>query len=251
VTALATPRSAPSLLEHPEAVGPLGRLGRWTAEHVRVVVIAWAVVAVALGIFAPKVESALSGAGWQANGSESVQVRQLVQTNFGGLSSSALMVVVHSPRLEAGDPAFQQTVSRVEQLLKGDRHIASVQAPRSGSSISADRHTVLVIAGANGDPTAMVAVADRLKSRLKAAGATDVSVSLTGASGMWSDFNAANRSAMMRSELFSWAPDTRVRDLDLGDEFRAHVRARTWHRLRTLRRAPVPWRPLRLEARRA
>ena len=29
-------------------------------------------------------------------------------------------------------------------------------------------------------------------------------VNLTGASGMWSDFNAANRSAMMKSELFSW-----------------------------------------------
>ena len=29
-------------------------------------------------------------------------------------------------------------------------------------------------------------------------------VSLTGASGMWSDFNEANRSAMMKSELFSW-----------------------------------------------
>ena len=31
-----------------------------------------------------------------------------------------------------------------------------------------------------------------------------MSVSLTGASGMWSDFNTANRSAMMKSELFSW-----------------------------------------------
>ena len=29
-------------------------------------------------------------------------------------------------------------------------------------------------------------------------------VSLTGASGMWSDFNTANRTAMMKSELFSW-----------------------------------------------
>ena len=31
-----------------------------------------------------------------------------------------------------------------------------------------------------------------------------MNVSLTGASGMWSDFNSANRSAMMKSELFSW-----------------------------------------------
>ena len=57
-------RSEPAA-EHPEAVGPLGRLGRWTADHVRAVAIVWAVVALALGVFAPKVETALSGAGWQ------------------------------------------------------------------------------------------------------------------------------------------------------------------------------------------
>jgi RND superfamily putative drug exporter len=39
---------------------------------------------------------------------------------------------------------------------------------------------------------------------LHALGTKDVSVSLTGASGMWSDFNTANRNAMMKSELFSW-----------------------------------------------
>jgi len=60
------------------------------------------------------------------------------------------------------------------------------------------------MAGARGDPTAMVAVADKLKSRLKASGTAGVTVSLTGASGMWSDFNTANRTAMMKSELFSW-----------------------------------------------
>ena len=31
-----------------------------------------------------------------------------------------------------------------------------------------------------------------------------VRVDLTGASGMWSDFNAANRSAMLKSEVISW-----------------------------------------------
>ncbi len=60
------------------------------------------------------------------------------------------------------------------------------------------------MAGANGDPTAMVAAADTLKSKLKDAGTSAVAVSLTGASGMWSDFNTANRNAMLKSELFSW-----------------------------------------------
>ncbi|HEY8705262.1 MAG TPA: hypothetical protein VIL98_10940, partial [Gaiellaceae bacterium] len=128
------PRSAVAL----NTFGPLGRLGRWTADHVRLVALAWAVVAVALGVFAPKVETALSGAGWQANGSESVQARQLIQRNFAGLSSSALMVVVHSPSRTIADPAFHETLSRVEQLLRSNRQVASVVSPRAGSTISPD-----------------------------------------------------------------------------------------------------------------
>ncbi|HZQ66601.1 MAG TPA: MMPL family transporter [Gaiellaceae bacterium] len=191
-------------VEHPEAVGPIGRLGGWAADHVRAVSIAWAVVALALAVFAPKVETALSGAGWQADGSQSVQARTLVQRNFGGLSSSAPIVVVHSATLTASSPAFRATVAKAEAILRSDSRIATVVPPRPGVSISRDGHTALVVAGAKKDPTAMVAAADKLKGRLHALGARDVSVSLTGASGMWSDFNAANRTAMMKSELFSW-----------------------------------------------
>ena len=205
MTVVDTPiRVAAPALEQPEAVGPIGRLGRWAADHVRAVALTWAIVAVALGVFAPKVESALSGAGWQANGSESVEARTLVQRNFAGLSSSALMVVVHSQRLTTSDDGFRQTVARVERVLRGNSHVRSVVPPQSGSSISADGHTAVVMAGANGDPTAMVAAADALKSSLKDAGTAEVAVSLTGASGMWSDFNTANRNAMLKSELFSW-----------------------------------------------
>ena len=205
VSAIAVARQArPAAGEHPGAVGPIGRLGRWTADHVRVVAIAWAIVAVAFGAFAPKVESALSGAGWQANGSQSVQARKLIQTNFAGLSSSALMVVLHSPTQTVFSPGFQRSIASVEQVLHGSSHVASVQPPRRGATISADGHTAVVMAGAKGDPTAMVAAADPLKGKLVRAGASGVQVSLTGASGMWSDFNTANRTAMMKSELFSW-----------------------------------------------
>lgn len=57
---------------HAAAVGPIGRLGRYTATHFRVVLVAWLVVALGLGFLAPKVETALSGAGWETSGSQSV-----------------------------------------------------------------------------------------------------------------------------------------------------------------------------------
>src|SRR5204863_9213752 len=46
--------------------------------------------------------------------------------------------------------------------------------------------------------------ADDLKGPLARLGTSGVRVDLTAAPGMWSDFNEANRSAMMRSELISW-----------------------------------------------
>ena len=198
------PASSAVPLEHPEAVGPIGRLGGWAADHVRAVSISWAVVALVLAVFAPKVETVLSGAGWQANGSQSVQARALIQRNFGGLASTAPIVVVHSPTLTTSSPAFRATVAKAEAILRSDPRISTVAPPRPGSSISRDGHTALVVAGAKQDPTAMVAAADSLKGKLHDLATGNVSVSLTGASGMWSDFNTANRKAMMKSELYSW-----------------------------------------------
>jgi len=183
-------------------VGPIGSLGRYTATHFRVVAVAWAVVAVALGVLAPKVEHALSGAGWEATGSESLQARELVDRNFQGLSSSALQVVVHSPSKTVADPAFQQSITSAQRTLEADPRVASVMPPRLGQSISRDGHTAVIQAGAAGNPNEMVRAADDLKTELK--GAAGVQVSLTGASGMWSDFNEANRSAMLKSEVISW-----------------------------------------------
>jgi RND superfamily putative drug exporter len=194
----------PEELRAAQVVGPLGRLGRWTAEHVRVVALAWVVIALGLGAVAPRVEHALSGAGWEASGSESVAARNLMQQHFGGLSSQAFMVVVHSPTQTATDPGFRATVAKVGTTLRASDGVTTVVPPQAGATISADGHTAVVMAGASGSPTDAVATADSLKGELHRLGTGEVSVSLTGASGMWSDFNAANRQAMFKSELISW-----------------------------------------------
>lgn len=182
--------------------GPIGRLGRYTATHRRTVFVAWAIIAIGLGVFAPRVEHALSGAGWEATGSESVDARQVIDQEFSGLSSSALMVVVHSGDQTVTDPAFAGAIADTTATLKQDDRVTDVVAPQPGVSISQDGHTAVIQAGANGTSNDMVRAADDLKSELPAV--DGVTVSMTGASGMWSDFNEANRSAMMKSELLSW-----------------------------------------------
>jgi len=185
-------------------VGPVGRLGRWTATHFRLVLVAWVVVAVALGFFAPKVEHALSGAGWEASGSESVQAREQVDKGFDGLSGYGLMVVVHSAEKTVTDPTFQQTVARTEGILRADAAVTRVVPPRPGLSISPDGHTAVVRAGAARSSNDMVRAADDLKGELSSLGGNGIDVNLTGAPGMWSDFNEANKTAMLKSELISW-----------------------------------------------
>jgi RND superfamily putative drug exporter len=184
--------------------GPIGRLGRWTATHFRAVAIGWLVIAVVLGFFAPKVEKALSGAGWESTGSESVAARKAIDKDFQGLSSSALMVVVHANDKTVSDPAFRAAVAKAQQTLKADARVKGVVAPQPGTSISRDGRTAIIQAGANADANTMVRAADDLKTKLHELQGDGVQVSLTGASGMWSDFNEANRTAMMKSELFSW-----------------------------------------------
>ena len=186
------------------ALGPIGRLGRMAAQHRGRVFIAWAVIAVGLGILAPRVETALSGAGWQANGSQSVEARQQIDRNFAGAGGYSLQVVVHSRDLVATGPEFRQTVARSERVLRRDPAVGRVSPPRPGLSISPDGHTAVIRAGAAADANAMVDAADRLKPRLADAAGPGVAVNLTGASGMWSDFNQANRDAMLQSEFISW-----------------------------------------------
>jgi RND superfamily putative drug exporter len=185
-------------------LGPIGRLGGVAATHRRAVFLSWAVLAVALGVFAPRVETALSGAGWQANGSESVKVREEVDRAFGGGGPYAIQVAVHSQELTAADPAFRRTVARVGRTLAADPAVRAVLPPRPPASLSSDGHTAIVVGAAARGPNEMVAAANDLKSEVAAVAAPGVEASLTGAAGMWSDFNEANREAMMKSELFSW-----------------------------------------------
>jgi RND superfamily putative drug exporter len=186
------------------ALGPIGRLGRFAAGHRGTVFVVWAIVAVGLAFFAPRAEHALSGAGWEASGSESAQVREQIDTAFGGAGAYGLQVIVHSDRLSADDAGFERTVAAVQRTLAADAAVGTVTPPQPGISISRDGHTAVVRAAAAEDPNGMVAAADELKGELSAVAAPGVEANLTGAAGMWSDFNQANKAAMLKSELISW-----------------------------------------------
>jgi len=184
--------------------GPLGRLGQAVLRHARLTTVLWLLVIVGLGLFAPRVESSLSGAGWQASGSESVAAREIVRAHFGGNASSALQVVVHSDDAPLTSTEGQKVIASVESTLRTDHRIAEVIAPQPGATLSQDGHTAIVLGGAGADTNEMVRAAVDLKPQLTALSTDSVDVTPTGASQLWADFNDANLKAMLTSEMISW-----------------------------------------------
>ncbi len=185
--------------------GVFARSGRWTATHLRLVLAAWLVVLVAFGAFAPSVETALAGAGWQDSSSQSVQARNLIQHEFAGLGSAALQVVIVDHRATiTSDPSAQLAIRRASALLREDPRVSTVLTPSPGSTISRDGRTAIITAGSAAGTNQMVSAANALAHPLAALSSPSVSVTLTGDSALWADFNNANRTAMMRSEMLSW-----------------------------------------------
>lgn len=196
--------------------GPLGRWGAAMAGHARWVFGVWLLLLVILGAAAPSVFSSLAGAGWQANGSESVQVRELAQQHFGGNSSAAVQVVVHSERDTVDSPAVDEVVAKISAIAASDDRFAQVLPPQPGLSISPDGHTGIVILGAAADTDEMVRAVDEHKDELTDLSDDGVEVYPTGASALWSDFNKANHDAMIKAELFSWPVTLTIMVLAFG-----------------------------------
>ncbi|MGB4862650.1 MAG: MMPL family transporter [Tepidiformaceae bacterium] len=178
---------------------PLARLGQWAFGHRRLVIGTWAVFAIGLGIFAPKLEHALSGAMWEVNGSDSLAARQIIDREFGGLSSQSAAVVVYSETLGADDPAFRERVDKVTTTLAKEPAFGPV-VEQAGP----DGKTVLLQAGALVDPTEAVRAAERLNEPIGKLGDETVSVALTGSPAFWGDFNAVNKDGMQKAELLTW-----------------------------------------------
>ncbi|MFW0794061.1 MMPL family transporter [Gordonia sp. CPCC 205515] len=182
----------------------MGRLGHWAATHRRWVFGIWTLMVIGLGAVAPSVFSSLAGAGWQANNSESVAVRQLAQEHFGGNSSAAIQVVIHSDTAQIADPRVQGVVAEIDHVAASDSRFGPVVAPQPGMTVSADGHTGVVLIGANSSTDDMVKAVDDHKEDLVALSGNGIEVYPTGASALWSDFNKANHEAMIKAEMFSW-----------------------------------------------
>jgi RND superfamily putative drug exporter len=192
------------MIDEPVDHTPLARLGRWSHSHRRQVFIIWGLLVIGLGVFAPKLESALSGAMWEVKGSESLAARDIIDEQFGGLSSQSAAVVIHSDTLTVDDPRFQQAITDVNAILADE----SAFGPAMPAQPGMDGQTVMIQAGALVDPTEAVRAADRIHDEIGALSTDEdgaaLTVALTGSPAFWSDFNTVNSEGMVKAEILTW-----------------------------------------------
>ena len=200
------PTPVPPLCLRLPPYGPIGRLGRWTATHFKT-------VALDLGAHRPRARRP------RAQGRARPVGRRLGGHRLGvGQGPRDRRPRVRRAVLVGADGRralrrqdrhatrqFKAVVADAQQILAADPRVTDVVAAAARASRSPATATPPSCRPAPAQSSnEMVRAADDLKARLAELPADGVQVSLTGASGMWSDFNEANKTAMMKSELISW-----------------------------------------------
>ena len=180
--------------------GPLGTTGRLMASNRLAVIAVWVLVAVGLGVFAPKLDHALSGAMWEVEGSDSLAARQAIEREFGGLSSQSAVIVLQSETLTYQDPVFAERIAAATNVLASEDAFGPAMPPQPGP----DGKTVMLQAGGVVAPTEAVFAAGRIADDVRELSGGGILVALTGSPAFWNDFNEVNREGMMKAEMLTW-----------------------------------------------
>jgi RND superfamily putative drug exporter len=188
------------MIDEPVDHTPLARLGRWAHANRKLVLIVWGVLTVAMAVFAPRLEHALSGAMWEVKGSDSLAAREVIDEQFGGLSSQSAAVVIHSDTFTFDTPEFQQAVADATAVLATEPAFGPAMPAQPGM----DGRTAMIQAGALVDPTEAVRAAGRIDDEIGGLSNDQVSVVLTGSAAFWDDFNEVNREGMLKAEILTW-----------------------------------------------
>ena len=185
------------------------RLGRFSARRKRTVMVLWLVAVIAAAPLAVTLTSALSGAGWEAQGSIAQRVRDELREGFPTVGAEAAVVVVTVTAPIDEDPA---AVAALVGGLTGAPGIDGVadplaMPPESGL-VSPDGRTVLIPVelDASDDaalPESAGLLIDQVASIDLPGGAR---AEVTGEWPVWSDFNNSNEEALQRAELLSGLP---------------------------------------------
>jgi putative drug exporter of the RND superfamily len=198
---------APSPAPDPKAL--FSRLAAFSARHRRAVITVWLLVAFGAAPFAMTLTGALSGAGWEAQGSTAQQVRDELRRDFPQLGAEDPVVVYHQVTPVASDRGgLAALVAELERAPYTKAVADPLALPASAGLISRDGRTAIVpvaqVVQHDADrPVAAGRLGEYVDELALAPGAT---AKVTGEWPVWSDFNAINAEALHKAELLSGVP---------------------------------------------
>ena len=197
----------PSAAPDPKAL--FSRLAAFSARNRRSVMSIWLLVAFAAAPLALTLTHALSGAGWEAQGSTAQTVRDEIRRDFPQLGAEDPVVVYHQTNAIRSDPApLTQLVAQLQHSPRARAVANPLTLPAAAGLISPDGHTALVPVDqfVTNDASRPVAAGElgAYVGRLKLAPGARAKV--TGEWPVWSDFNKINAEALHKAELVSGLP---------------------------------------------
>ena len=189
-----------------------GRLARFSVRRRRPIMLAWLILTVAAAPLAIGVSGALSGAGWEAQGSIAQTVRDELRADFPMVGAESAIVVVHQKTTFADDPSAVAAVVAALTPEVGGEVVAGMvdpaTMPREAGLVSQDGMTVMIPVNLAGNQDA-----DLPQSAEELIGiVSDIELSqgavaeVTGEWPVWADFNKSNEEALHKAELLSGLP---------------------------------------------
>jgi RND superfamily putative drug exporter len=174
--------------------------------------LAWLILTVAAAPLAIGVSSALSGAGWEAQGSIAQTVRDELRADFPMVGAESAIVVVHQKTPFADDPSSVAAVVAALTPEVGGEVVAGMVDPATmpleAGLVSQDGMTVMILVNLAGTQDS-----DLPKSAEELIGiVSDIELSqgvvaeVTGEWPVWADFNKSNEEALHKAELLSGLP---------------------------------------------
>ena len=201
--------SAHDLAPDVPEIHPLDRLSRWVGSHRRLILLSWGLLILLAAPLALTLNGALSGAGWDAGGSVSEEVREELKTTFPDFGAEAAVVVYQQESPIRDDPSgFNQLVTTLGSAPNATMMLNPLEQPAESGLVSADGKTALIPMSLSGDVDAdlpesageLINYVDDIEL------ADSARAEVTGEWPVWSDFNKTNEEALHRAELLSGLP---------------------------------------------
>ena len=189
--------------------GVLASVARFSARRRRWVITAWLLLGLAAAPLAVTLTGALSGAGWEAQGTTSQRVRDEIRKDFASLGAEAAYVVYRQPGTIAQDPAsLQRLVGQLRTAPGAASVVDPLTMPADSGLVARDGRTALIPVGLRATtdadlPESAGKLGDYVGGLTFSKGTT---ANVTGEWPVWADFNKTNEQALHKAELLSGIP---------------------------------------------